>query len=136
MTGMALLILVLFPSTPAAFDLPDYDPWYYRSNKQGYLFTIPDKAQHFYGSALLNEVGKRLPLPERNLTSPILAFAAGFMYEVWQERRGIGFSHRDLVANVLGVATSQFSSQSLKMWLDYSTTEKIITFNVSIAFPA
>lgn len=127
---LAIIVAFLAPAS-RAFDLPDRDPWYFQSDQAGYTFVIPDKAQHYWGSTFLNELGKRLPLPQKEVTSPALSFAAGFFYEVWQESQGVGFSPRDLVADALGVASSQFSSKSLTMWLDYSVSEKTIMINLT-----
>jgi hypothetical protein len=41
------LVLIGLAGSAGAFDLTEYDPWYYQSNEQGYSFTLPDKAQHF-----------------------------------------------------------------------------------------
>lgn len=133
-TGMALLVLALFPSTLAAFDLPSSDPWYYQSNQQGYLFAIPDKAQHYYGSVVLNEFSKRLPLPGIKVMGPVISFTAGFMFEVWQDQRGIGFSQRDLFADAIGIAASQLSNDHVVLWLDYSTQEHVLIFKVALKF--
>lgn len=126
--------VLLGSSSASAFDLPKKDPWFFQSTEVGYIFSVPDKAQHYYGSMLLTSTFRRFPLPAEKVTVPILAFTAGFFWEVWQESRGIGFSNRDLFADALGVVTSTFSSQSTKMWIDYSTNEKTITFNVSRLF--
>jgi hypothetical protein len=132
---ITILATVLLNAIPVyGFELPGYDPWYYHSLDQGYTFWIPDKAQHYWGSVLMNEIGKRLPLPAAKTTSPILVFSAGFMYEVWQDRKGIGFSERDMVANALGVLTSKFSTPTFKMWMDYSTKNRVIIFNVGKMF--
>jgi len=134
-TIQILIATILFGiSSASAFDLPKRDPWYFQSNDAGYIFSIPDKAQHYYGSRLVTSVFSRFPLPVKKISVPILAFTSGFFWEVWQESRGIGFSKRDLFADALGVVTSTFSSPTTKMWIDYSTYEKTITFNVSRLF--
>ena len=126
-----LILISLLVVGPAcfSFDLPDRDPWYYQSIEPGYAFVIPDKAQHYWGSALLNEIGKKLSLPEERYTGPALALTAGFLYEAWQSSKGIGFSPRDLAADALGVATSHFNSDSFSIWMDYSTREETIMMN-------
>jgi uncharacterized protein YfiM (DUF2279 family) len=126
-----LLALTLAGSAPA-FDVPKYDPWYYQSNEQGYLFMVPDKAQHFYGSALLNEINRRLILRGDDAAASLFTLTLGVMYEVYQDSQGIGFSKRDVVADVLGVAASQLSSKRVVLWLDYSTFEKVIMFKVTV----
>jgi len=126
-------LLVLLAAHPAqAFDLPKYDPWYYQSDGQGYRFTIPDKAQHFYGSAMVNEFSKQLPLPGIEILGPVLSFTAGFMWETYQDQKGIGFSERDLAADAMGIVASQLSSKHMSFWLDYSTTERVIMFKVAM----
>ncbi len=130
-----LISMAFFGATRTyGFNPPENDPWYFQSDKLGVEFWVPDKAQHYWGSMLLNEVGKKLPLPAGKITSPVLSFSAGFFYEVWQENQGIGFSERDLAADALGVVSSQFSSDSIKMWMDYSTSDKIIMFKFRYCF--
>lgn len=126
--------LVWAVATPArAFDLPRYDPWYYHSDEQGYRFAVPDKVQHFYGSAIVNEFSKQLPLPGIEVLGPILSLTAGFMWETYQDQKGIGFSERDLAADAMGVVASKFSSDRVSFWLDYSTTEQVIMFKLSVS---
>lgn len=128
-----LVFLVLSAADPVqAFDLPKYDPWFYQSHEQGYRFAIPDKAQHFYGSVAVNEFSKQLPLPGIEILGPILSLTAGFMWETYQDQKGIGFSERDFAADAMGVAASQLSSEHLSFWLDYSTTEQVIMFRVAM----
>lgn len=132
--GSLIFLAVVGATKSYAFNPPENDPWYYQSDNHGIEFWVPDKAQHYWGSLLLNEVGKRLPLPASHITSPVLSFSAGFFYEVWQESQGIGFSKRDLAADALGVISSQFSGDAVKMWMDYSTTDKIIMFKFRYYF--
>jgi len=131
---MIVVGALVLPSPAVSFDLPSYDPWYYQSNEQGYSFAVPDKAQHYYGSALVNELSKRLPLPGIKVMGPVLSFTTGFMYEIWQEQKGIGFSRRDLFADAMGIAASQLSSENFILWLDYSTQDQILMFNVTVRF--
>jgi len=83
--------ILLGSSGASAFDLPKKDPWFFQSTEAGYVFSVPDKAQHYYGSMLLTSTFRRFPLPAEKVTVPVLAFTAGFFWEVWQESRGIGF---------------------------------------------
>ena len=130
-TAKIIIALYLFaPQSTTAFDFPDVDPWYFQSNEAGYLFWVPDKAQHYYGSILVAETLKLMHLPAEKVSTPIVAFGIGFLWEVYQERKGIGFSNRDLFADALGVATSELMSGSFKMWVDYSTADETITFNI------
>jgi len=130
-TLCVILLIISVAPVSYSFDLPDKDPWYFQSNEAGYTFLIPDKSQHYWGSALLNEFGKKLPLPHKNVTSPTLAFAAGFIYEVWQEMNGIGFSPRDLAADALGILSSQLNTDTFVMWMDYCNSERTIMINFS-----
>ena len=127
-----LLMLTLLSAEAGGFDLPASDPWYYQSDDRGLAFMVPDKAQHYWGSRLLVAALDRLPLPAKSVTSPLLAFAAGLGYELWQESQGIGFSPRDLLANVLGIAGQRVGA--LATWVEYSIVEGTITFNVSVKF--
>jgi hypothetical protein len=47
-----------------------------------------------------------------------MAITAGFVYEVYQGDEGVRFSHKDFVADALGVAALEMSSDSMKMWLN------------------
>lgn len=124
--SVLLLVCIGFHDA-LAFELPKSDPWYYQADNRGLSFMVPDKAQHYWGSAFLGYVGKQLPLPLRRVTVPFLALGAGYLWEIWQQDQGIGFSERDFVADAFGVLSSQISSRDLKMHMDYSLSEKTIT---------
>jgi len=128
-TGILIPFALVMAIGPVCqgFDLPDSDPWYFQSDEAGYEVKVPDKALHFYGSALLNELGKQLPLPKKEVFSPALVFTAGFLWEVWQHTRGVGFSQKDLAADALGVLSSQLRSETFSMVLDYSVSDETIT---------
>lgn len=129
-----LTLFGLFFIAPAAnsFELPNHDPWFYQSTEQGYLFMIPDKAQHAWGSMLLNNTFKELNLPAEKISAPLLSFAAGFFYEVYQENQGLGFSQRDLVSDVAGILASELTGDSTVMYISYESSTKIIMVNFSI----
>jgi len=133
---MKTLFAVLITScsiSATAFDLPKSDPFYYRSNSKGLMFSIPDKAQHYYGSQLLSEVTGRLSfLPAHEVTAPLLAFSIGFFWEVYQENRGIGFSERDLLADALGVLASKANRGNTVMYLNYSSADRTIILNLGV----
>lgn len=129
---MVLITLLLLSTKAGGFDLPASDPWYYQSNDRGLVFMVPDKVQHYWGSRLLTAGFDRLPLPGKRVASPLLAFAVGFGYELWQERQGIGFSPKDLAANILGILGQR--AGPLTTWVEYSTMEKTIILNVIIRF--
>jgi len=119
-----LLVVVLTLCAPAhAFDLPDSDPWYYQSDSD-WMFMVPDKAQHYYGSQLLVKMGLH----------PSAAFAAGLMYEIYQEDQGIGFSYRDLIADAFGVMAGAVNSEKFYLVMDYSTTQEFLTLNAVVTF--
>lgn len=133
---MAIVAVLCFSSPIVhGFELANSDPWYYHTDNQGLKFQIPDKAQHAWGSALLNELGKQLDLPAKRFTTPLVTLGAGFIYELWQEGERIGFSEKDLVADALGIVMSEFSSKNLIFYMDYSTTDRVIMFNVVHIFP-
>lgn len=133
--GLIILAAVLGLSPRAsAFEVPENDSWYYQSDEQGYNYWLPDKVQHSWGSALLNELYKQLDLPAKKVTTPMVTLAAGFVWEVWQDGKGVGFSERDLVADALGIVTSEFSSKNLIFYMNYSTDNRVIMFNVIHSF--
>lgn len=96
-----------------AFDLPESDPWYYQSD-DAIQFWVPDKAQHFYGSNVMTESGLH----------PMLVFSAGLIYELWQERQGVGFSKRDIIANTFGIMAGMLNHDKMIMMMDYSVLNK------------
>jgi len=117
------LVALLLPSPAASFDLPDFDPWYYQSNDE-WQFMVPDKAQHYYGSQLLVEGGMH----------PAAALAAGFMYEVYQNEIGVGFSYKDLIADAFGVLAGTVNSDKFYLFMDYSTRDEFVKLNAVLTF--
>ena len=136
--GRSAVILLIFafmavPLSVSGFDLPDRDPWYHQNDSR-VNFWIPDKAQHYWGSQFLGELANQIPMTDNEWTAPILALGAGLMWEVYQEQQGVGFSERDLIADVLGVVSSQVNSDDIFVWLRYSTDEDVIVWNVTWRF--
>lgn len=131
--ALLVILITLCSISATAFDLPKSDPFYYQSNNKGLMFTVPDKAQHYYGSLLLSEVGSRLSfLPGREVTAPLLALGIGFLWEIYQDNQGVGFSERDLLADALAVVASKANSENAFMYLNYSNVERTITINMSV----
>lgn len=108
---MTKLILIFFLLTIPA----EADPWYYQTD-ESIEFWMPDKAQHFYGSQLMTEVG----------IHPVLVFASGVLFELWQNE----FSERDVLANTLGIIAGQ---HRLRMAVDYSTEREEIILRIVVA---
>ncbi len=117
------LLILLLPSPAASFDLPAIDPWYFQSDDD-WQFMVPDKAQHYYGSQLLVEMGLH----------PAAAFAAGLAYEVYQDETGIGFSYKDLIADAFGVLAGRVNSEKFYLFMNYSTHEKILKLSAVLTF--
>ena len=127
---LVILILLIglpftchIPARAGAFDPPATDPWYCQSDSD-WRFLCPDKVQHFYGSLLLVEVGLH----------PVTAFVVGFAYEVYQAETGIGFSGRDLIANGFGVLAGTVNNRKFYLFVDYSTTERVVKLNAVVRF--
>ncbi len=102
-----LIVLLLSPTIQA-------DPWYYQTD-ESVMFWVPDKAQHFYGSQILVEVG----------LSPLFVLSSGLLYELSQDE----FSVKDLLANVLGVLAAQ---HQIPLVIDYSVVDKEIVLRVVV----
>ena len=117
-----LIMLFLLTMSIKAFEPPKSDLWYYTDNRL--LFSVPDKAQHYYGSQILVETG----------IHPGLVLLSGITYEIYQESTGVGFSYRDLIANGLGVLAGALKSQQLVFILDYSVSDKTIILNAVVSF--
>jgi uncharacterized protein YfiM (DUF2279 family) len=89
---------------------------------------IPDKAQHYWGSYALSVAGQILGGYK---VGTLTAATLGFLWEVKDNKIGNGFSYKDLIADYLGVASSIVNkNKTIKLWLDYSTVDKEIMFNI------
>ncbi len=117
-----VLFLALSPAEESQADPPKYDPWYYVDDGT-YKFIVPDKFQHFYGSAVLTE-----------LIGPMPALALGFAKEVYDDSEAkVGFSMKDIAADALGVMSAKFArSESVKLWLDWNPTQETLVVNFGI----
>ncbi len=116
-------LILLTPAEATAFDFPDFDPWYYQSDAE-WKFMVPDKAQHYYGSQFLVEVGLH----------PTAALAAGLAYEIYQNETGVGFSYKDFIANSFGVLAGTINNEKFYLFMDYSTTEEVLVLNAVLMF--
>ncbi|KKL67805.1 hypothetical protein LCGC14_2131360, partial [marine sediment metagenome] len=75
-----LVTICLLSSNVFAFEPPSCgDPWYYQSNDRGLAFTVPDKAQHYWGSYVLSAISQKY---SGSKTGPLIAFALGYLWEV------------------------------------------------------
>lgn len=133
---LSVIVVCLLTSNAFAFDPPSCgDVWYYQDDSR-LAFMIPDKVQHYWGSYALSVVGQKY-LGER--VGPLTAFALGFLWEVKDSRTSlgtagvVGFSHKDLIAGGVGVLSSLVNrSESVRLWLNYSTLNKEIILNITI----
>ena len=107
---MTKLILIFFLLGATA----QADPWYYQTDDV-IEFWVPDKAQHFYGSQLMIEIG----------INPLLVFVSGIFYELSQSE----FSERDVLANILGIIAGQ---HKVTMAVDYSTVREEIVLRMVV----
>lgn len=143
-TLIAVAIILLgvfsFPSDVEAFNSPSGgDPWYYQTDKAGLMFIVPDKIQHYWGSYGLNEIASQR---FGRFGGALTAFALGFAWEVRDTYKTIdpsskvlvGFSIRDLIADGLGVLSSQLSTEKVQFYADYSTQDKNVMLNVAFSF--
>lgn len=101
---------------------PKYDPWYYVDDSK-YKFTVPDKFQHFYGSAILTEI-----------IGPMPALAFGMIKEVHDDSEAkVGFSIKDIAADALGIVSAKLArNQSVKLWLAWDPSEETLVVNLGI----
>jgi hypothetical protein len=133
-----LLLLLLLTSSAYSFTPPSCgDPWYYQSDDRGITFQVPDKAQHYYGSYILNDINTHY-LGE---WGPAVTFALGFLWEVkdsqtpWNDGV-VGFSYKDLLADALGILSSQLNREhsNIRMYLTYDKHREQITLHTSWLF--
>ncbi len=120
--GLVMFVLTIAPAEETKAKSPDYDPWYY-VNDQTYKFMVPDKFQHFYGSALLTEI-----------IGPMPALALGVSKEVYDDSDAlVGFSMKDIAADLLGVISAKFArSEKVSLWLDWDSGEETLVLHFGI----
>ncbi len=101
---------------------PKYDPWYYVDGSK-YRFIVPDKFQHFYGSAILTKI-----------IGPMPALAFGVVKEVYDDEVAeVGFSIKDIAADALGVMSVKFAkTKTVHLWLDWDRSEETLVVNFGI----
>jgi len=102
---------------------------------------IPDKAQHYWGSYLLNEI---LTKHLGSVKGSLITFSLGFLWEVNDNQTQltldpedgvVGFSYRDLIADGFGAVSSLINkSEKYKVMLDYSDREKWIMLKGYLIF--
>lgn len=136
---LSVIVVYLLASSAFAFDPPSCgDPWYHQDDSRP-AFMIPDKAQHYWGSYTLSMVGQKY-LGKK--VGPLTAFALGFLWEVKDSKTSlgtmnggiVGFSYKDLIADGIGVLSALVNqSESVRLWLNYSTRDKEIILNMTIA---
>ncbi|HEX2897955.1 MAG TPA: hypothetical protein VHP63_07900 [candidate division Zixibacteria bacterium] len=120
--GLFLLGLFSFPAEESKAESPEYDPWYYVERDE-MDFIVPDKFQHFYGSAVLTEI-----------IGPMPALAFGMLKEIHDDTDGlVGFSMKDITADVLGIMSAKFArTKNVKLWLDWDPAEETLVVNFGI----
>jgi hypothetical protein len=117
-----ILFLSFCPTDEPAAKSPLHDPWYYVESNE-YEFVVPDKFQHFYGSAILTEI-----------IGPMPALAFGVLKEVHDDVDGlVGFSAKDIAADMLGIVSAKFArTESIKLWLDWDPREETLVLKFGI----
>ncbi|MGH8014657.1 MAG: hypothetical protein ACREBV_00515 [Candidatus Zixiibacteriota bacterium] len=116
------LFLTFSPAEESQAKSPEHDPWYYVRD-DAYRFIVPDKFQHFYGSAILTEV-----------VGPMPALAFGVLKEIHDDDQAlVGFSVKDITADVLGIMSARFArTEKVKLWLDWDPGQETLILNIGI----
>ena len=111
----------LFSTEESRADTAAYDPWLYVD--ASYKFSVPDKFQHFWGSAALTEI-----------LGPMPALALGITKEIYDDKVAqVGFSSRDSVADILGVVSAKLAeTDKVSLWLDWRPAEDVIIVQIGI----
>jgi len=120
--GIVILVLTFASAEETKAKSPDHDPWYYVRD-DAYKFTVPDKFQHFYGSAILTE-----------MIGPMPALAFGLLKEVHDDSDAlVGFSMKDITADILGVMSAKFArTEKVTLWLNWDPGEETLVLNFGI----
>ena len=113
--------MVLFSAEESLAEAPVYDPWYYVD--ASYKLSVPDKFQHFWGSAALTEI-----------LGPMPALALGITKEIYDDKIAhVGFSTRDIVADIFGVVSAKLTeSEKVSLWLDWIPEDQAIILQFGI----
>lgn len=113
--------MILFSTEESEANTASYDPWYYVDAT--YKFSVPDKFQHFWGSAALTEI-----------LGPMPALALGITKEIYDDKVAqVGFSSRDIVADILGVVSAKLTeTDKVSLWLDWRPQEDVIMVQIGI----
>ena len=111
----------LFSAEESRADTASYDPWFYVD--ASYKFSVPDKFQHFWGSAALTEI-----------LGPMPALALGISKEIYDDKKTkAGFSSRDIVADILGVISAKLTeTDKVSLWLDWRPEDEAIIVKIGI----
>ena len=111
----------LFFAEESKADTASYDPWFYVDAT--YKFSVPDKFQHFWGSAALTEI-----------IGPMPALAIGISKEIYDDKNAkVGFSSRDIVADILGVVSAKLTeTDKVNLWLDWRPEDDAIIVQIGI----
>ena len=111
----------LFSTEESRADTAAHDPWLYVGAT--YKFSVPDKFQHFWGSAALTEI-----------LGPMPALALGISKEIYDDKVAqVGFSSRDIVADILGVVSAKLTeTNKVSLWLDWRPQEDVIMVQIGI----
>jgi len=120
--SMLVLLLSVGPMEESKADVVSYDPWYYVETNV-YKFTVPDKFQHFYGSAMLSR-----------FVGPMPAFALGVSKEVYDDSYAkVGFSIKDIAADFLGIMSAKFArTDKVSLWLNWSPTQETLVLQFGL----
>ncbi len=99
------------------------DPWYYEMQSEFGVSPMPDKYAHFLRSFAM-----------ANVLPGTVVFGLDLLYEVYDGRRGVGFSYRDLIADGLGTLAGTFNTETVYMYMTWAKTQKTLTLNVTLKF--
>lgn len=110
-----LIFLILIPFSVSAFELGQNDKWYYEHQSEFGIKLLPDKMSHFYRSYLFVQA-----------VDPEIVAISNIFYELYDERRGVGFSIKDLIADTMGIISGKlFNGNVMPLIVWRSETEDI-----------
>ena len=107
----------------------DSDPWYYVDHQNWYI-KAPDKWTHYMGTYALTEITHQI-VRDKTLAG-VFALGMGLLKEVDDGYRE-GWSRRDLLVDVGGVASSMFLPSNMKLLAYYDDSS--VMFKLSLIVP-
>lgn len=112
-----LIMAVVFAPECECIEIEKNDRWYYETevNFSPMIIGTPDKFEHFYRSYAMS---RAIPIE--------LVITFSLLYELNDDRRGVYFSVKDLIADTIGAIAGKLYGRDFQILLDWNRNEKYL----------